>query len=568
MAYDHDDAIAYLYSLSRKDKKLNVFFSPLISLSERDGKRRTFNCYTRKMEECYYHTYINGKYIMINDNLKDGFGISLKPGNYKIRIVVFIKHALGLAYEEDFNFARENSLSLRHTMSNPYWVERKYDHTYDLTITETTMKYLCCSGYLHGLFECKENRDYYHLKSADYDELIYYLKEVKEKYSFKETTKEALDKTYKYWDVGINFRYDKVSISQLNRVLFYYSDIEVKTSETKPQSTVKTISSNSVKPSSSTTKTSTTSTIKPASTSVKTTPTSSKIVSSSASKTTSSTVKNTNTNMPKVATTSTKTTKTAAIKPVSEAPKPVEKTKTVKMTKPAPVKRNETLNETTGNYEGETLDHVKHGIGVYKYKDPNKYYTGLYRNGKKNGTGALIDLDKYSNFGIFKDDSFQGFGIKVFHILDNIQIGYFLNGVEDGISITIDENNTASINLYDNGKLVKVIKEIPNFTKSKIDTNLRPFKYFKYDNCTYIGQVKNDDPDGFGRFDFDDGDVYIGQFKNGNANGLGIFLTSSNAVYMGNFKDLAYEGYGIRVAEDNTYKMGLWKDDELIKKMK
>lgn len=219
MSYNHEQAKAYLYSIARSDKKHNVFFVPLVALSEKNGEKKPFSIYSSKDEECHYTVYINGKQIVFDPEGKEGFGISLKPGNYKIRIKVYIRHALGNAYASDFNFSTKSSLTLRHTMQDPYWQERNFDHTYDLTITENSMKYLCFFGHMHGDFLYSYNNDYYHVKYDDYDERIYFLEKVKEQFGFYDTTYEWLEQTCSYWDAGIKFDYDDVNLSLVSQYI-------------------------------------------------------------------------------------------------------------------------------------------------------------------------------------------------------------------------------------------------------------------------------------------------------------------------------------------------------------
>ena len=54
MAYNHEQAKAYLYSIARNDKKHNVFFVPLVALSEKNGEKKPFCIYSSKDEECHY----------------------------------------------------------------------------------------------------------------------------------------------------------------------------------------------------------------------------------------------------------------------------------------------------------------------------------------------------------------------------------------------------------------------------------------------------------------------------------------------------------------------------------
>ncbi len=219
MAYNHEQAKAYLYTLARPDKKINFYFSPLVKLSEPRGENhKPFSIYCSKDETCYYTLYINGKEIHFDDDWKKGCGLSLKPGNYKIRVYVYIKHAVGTAYKFDHNLIMKSNSYEQHTMSDPYWQERRFDHTWDITMTEYNEKVLSFLGHMYGEFRCQYNQDYYHVKYADYKELMYYLDNVVEHFDFYETTNEGLRQFCSYWAAGIEFDYNDVDMNLVNQL--------------------------------------------------------------------------------------------------------------------------------------------------------------------------------------------------------------------------------------------------------------------------------------------------------------------------------------------------------------
>lgn len=54
-------------------------------------------------------------------------------------------------------------------------------------------------------------------------------------------------------------------------------------------------------------------------------------------------------------------------------------------------------------YEGEWLNHVRHGQGTYTYSATGTKYVGTWNNGKREGHGELIHAN-HKYVGVFKDD--------------------------------------------------------------------------------------------------------------------------------------------------------------------
>ena len=217
--YNDKKAKAYLQYISRSDKKYNLFFAPFVDLSQRDMKRKPFHRYYSDDYGCYYECYINGREIRFSDDMKRGFGISLKPGNYTLKIIVHINHAVGNAYARDMNFSSTSFSYERHKMSDPYWTKRKLEKTWNIEIGEYTKKYLGFNGYLNGSFLAGYNQDYYHQKYDDYEELIYRLDYIREGFDFFESTKEEIERVFDFYLGVLEFDYNTVSASAYNELL-------------------------------------------------------------------------------------------------------------------------------------------------------------------------------------------------------------------------------------------------------------------------------------------------------------------------------------------------------------
>ena len=216
-----------------------MFFTPFVDLSQRDKKRKPFSDYYSEDYGCYYECYINGREIRFDHRRKRGFGISLKPGKYDIKIIVYIKHAVGNAYASDMNFSRTSFSYERHIMSSPFWIERKVEKTWNIEVGEYTTRYLGFNGYLNGSFIAGYNQDYYHRKYDDYRELIYRLDYVRENLSFFESTKEEIEKNFDFYMGVLKFDYDNIDLNAKNHILlemgeYPFSRTTTTTSSPKP----------------------------------------------------------------------------------------------------------------------------------------------------------------------------------------------------------------------------------------------------------------------------------------------------------------------------------------------
>jgi len=55
------------------------------------------------------------------------------------------------------------------------------------------------------------------------------------------------------------------------------------------------------------------------------------------------------------------------------------------------------------NYEGEWLNHVRHGQGTYTYAATGTKYVGTWNTGKREGHGELVHAN-HKYVGVFKED--------------------------------------------------------------------------------------------------------------------------------------------------------------------
>ena len=62
-------------------------------------------------------------------------------------------------------------------------------------------------------------------------------------------------------------------------------------------------------------------------------------------------------------------------------------------------------------YEGEWLNHVRHGRGTYLYTDTGSKYVGLWKEGKREGAGELVHAN-HKYVGSFTEDR-----VRVYYII-------------------------------------------------------------------------------------------------------------------------------------------------------
>ena len=78
----------------------------------------------------------------------------------------------------------------------------------------------------------------------------------------------------------------------------------------------------------------------------------------------------------------------------------------------------------------------------------------------------------------------------------------------------------------------------------------------------YVGEMKDDEPNGKGRKTWSDGTVYEGSWKDGKRGGQGKCSFASGLVYEGNWEDDQRNGQGRSTWPDGKVYEGNWKDDQ------
>ena len=167
----------------------------------------------------------------------------------------------------------------------------------------------------------------------------------------------------------------------------------------------------------------------------------------------------------------------------------------------------------------------------------------------KGSSGApIIQENSYRVIGIYKGgiENIENYGIFIYPVI---------NSIKDDIRKR--RNNGKYINdkyIYGDGKYY--IGEFKNNIP-----NGKGIKYYKNGNILYEGDWVDGKPEGNGKFNREDGNYYIGQFKKGLRNGKGTqFYPNGNIKYEGDYVNDEYEGNGKYIWEDCEYFIGQWKN--------
>ena len=151
--------------------------------------------------------------------------------------------------------------------------------------------------------------------------------------------------------------------------------------------------------------------------------------------------------------------------------------------------------------------------------------------------------------------------------------------------------NTLKANYFNKDKIDEFLPSlnIINSTKDKTITNKQKYFCVRYYNngCIYIGQMKNNKCNGYGKYKTQDNDlilaffnnnniqdygiierkntnsIYEGEFNNNAFNGIAIESFKDGAAYYGQFKNNKKHGIGTYIWSDNTQYQGEWRDGEM-----
>ncbi|KRX05012.1 hypothetical protein PPERSA_06646 [Pseudocohnilembus persalinus] len=151
-------------------------------------------------------------------------------------------------------------------------------------------------------------------------------------------------------------------------------------------------------------------------------------------------------------------------------------------------------------YEGEFVNGVRQGYGVYEYPAPGEEipgdkYEGEYYNNKKQGIGKMTYGAKNENYyGEWKNGKRHGEGLYTYNNKD-VYSGQWQNGRKHG-----------------NGTYL-FAKTQMRFKGEWHENNLIHGEWIYPNGVTYSGKFQNNKPNGEGFWSFPNGNQVIGQYK-------------------------------------------------------
>ena len=198
-------------------------------------------------------------------------------------------------------------------------------------------------------------------------------------------------------------------------------------------------------------------------------------------------------------------------------------------------------------YKGELKDGQPDGYGIMTDIKGN-IYEGEWKDGVRNGQGTATYASGSVYEGGWKDDQPDGYGIYTWADGD-VYEGEWIDGRGNGQGTMTYADGTVKTGTWENG--IYVGDDNASIEQETIT----------YENGdVYKGELKDDQPDGYGTMTYADGIVYEGEWKDGKRTGQGTQTMTNGDVYKGEFIDGNYNGQGTYTwANGNEYE-GEWKN--------
>lgn len=170
---------------------------------------------------------------------------------------------------------------------------------------------------------------------------------------------------------------------------------------------------------------------------------------------------------------------------------------------------------TSCNQKGECISgDCENGYGTMKFD--TGIYEGEWKNGKMEGKGTFYWKEKAKHVGEFKNNEINGYGTKT---TENgiTYTGFWENGKLNGTGILIDPRGC-----YYEGEFKQTIAN----GKGKMIMNLPELKW----EWEYIGEIKENAPEGKGIMTFPNKTKYVGEFKRFKPFGEGVLYNPDGSI--------------------------------------
>lgn len=225
-----------------------------------------------------------------------------------------------------------------------------------------------------------------------------------------------------------------------------------------------------------------------------------------------------------------------------------------------------TMTWPDGNqYVGEYRANERNGQGTFTFPGGNRY-VGEFRNGNYNGQGAFFWADGDRYVGEFREDERAGLGI--FYGADGSikQSGEWTNGNLTR-SFAIDRSRFPFVG----PSQVAAPRTAPSAIAETISLPACPATGVKHNcfgtsvfaNQTYVGEFRNDKPNGRGTRSFSNGAIYVGEEKDGLKHGQGTYTWPDGNKYVGGHRDDKRDGQGTHTWPDGAKYVGEYRDDKM-----
>ena len=189
-----------------------------------------------------------------------------------------------------------------------------------------------------------------------------------------------------------------------------------------------------------------------------------------------------------------------------------------------------TIYDSKNKYEGLYIDGRFNGLGIYTFESGKTYY-GYFKDNNFDGFGmmnypnnelyigfwkndqiyyGMIEKEEGIYIGEFNNNKIHGYG-KFIYNEGYIFLGEFKEGMKHGYGIVLKDNEIIISGIWENNKL---IKKIPIQSEILSDIiNMSKMTLIRYsDGAKYIGEMNNEDMDGFGIIINTDGSSVIANF--------------------------------------------------------
>ncbi len=217
-------------------------------------------------------------------------------------------------------------------------------------------------------------------------------------------------------------------------------------------------------------------------------------------------------------------------------------------------------------YEGEVVDGVRTGQGVYTWSDGYRY-EGQFANNRLQGEGTYYWPDGRKYVGEFSADKRQGEG-RLEWPNGDIYIGDFFQDQMHGQGTFEWENGDRYTGTFSDGKRSGrgsfVWESGERYDGDFVGGILVGKGQFKWpDGREFAGQFKDGRKQGAGVFRWPNGNRYVGEFSDDVRDGLGVFYWRDGTIYRGQFAENRMHGYGVKQQPEGSMEVQLWNRGQL-----